>query len=282
MLRIVLVLLAATDGLGNHLMPIVEVVEGLSWLHLETFVQDVPERKNAGFQSTLSEDRLSNPLLVRLIEEGIPADEQGKVRVRLPKPTMPDSLSEAEQARILAQVAKPRPLEEFVRNTVVAPFAMQIVDVPLPETPDPIRRVDVWYVAYGQLEQLFSEQFLEQLLHQTTAHRHSRYPVARHILSAEELSDRNLVLPPDTPTSKERYLFTAVAMFDRVFLRTTRYIVINRSEESLVLAAAVAPAFQQDKQYPNQWQSIQVDEQGRFTLGPPKAYWTSGSYTKIT
>ncbi len=223
-----------------------------------------------------------NPLFADLIDRGISVDEGGKLHVRLPQPTMADGLSQAEQQKILLQAAGRRPLEEFTRNAVVAPFSMDIVDVPLPESPTPLRRVDVWYVAYGQLEQLFSEAFLEHLLHQAAAQHKSRYPVGRRILSPDELEARNLRLPPDTPSHKERYLFTATALFDRVLLQTTRHVVVSRSEESLVLAAALAPAFHEDKQYPNQWQSIQVDEQGRFTLGPAQAYVASASYTKVT
>ncbi len=224
----------------------------------------------------------ANPLWVRLVEEGVAVDRTAKLRARLPKPLMSDGLSQAEQQKILAQVAGARPLEEFVRNAVVAPFAMEIVDVSLPEAPTPLRRVDVSYVAYGRLEQLFSEDFLEHLLHQAASQRKSRYPIGRRILSAEELAKRNLLLPPDGSTHKERYLFTAAALFDRVLLRTTQHVVVTRSEETLVLASAVAPAFQEDKEYPNQWQPIQVDDQGRFTLGPAQPYFASASYTKVT
>jgi len=242
----------------------------------------VPNRQSWPSQGSAKAGGPANPLFLRLIEEGIPVDGEGKLRVRLPEPTMPNGLSEAEQQKILAQAAGRRPLEEFLRNAVVAPFAMEIVDVALPEAPEPLRRVDVCYVAYGQLEQLFSEAFLEHLLHQAGAQRKSRYPTGRHLLSAEEWTKRNLFLPSDTECHKERYFFTSVALFDRVLLRTTQHVVITRSEESLVAAAALAPAFGQDKEYPNQWQPIQLDEQGRVALGPARPYFASASYTKVT
>jgi len=223
-----------------------------------------------------------NPLFVQLIDEGVPVDGGGVLRVRLPKPTMPDGLSEAEQQKILAQAAGRRPLEEFLRNAVVAPFGMEIVDVPLAGAPEPLRRVDVWYVAYGQLEHLFSEAFVEHLLHHTGVQRKSRFSTGRRLLSAEELAKRNLTLPPDDDRRKERYVFTSAALFDRVLLRTTQHVVITRSEESVAAAAALAAAFGQDKEYPNQWQTILIDEQGRFTLGPARPYFASASYTKVT
>lgn len=226
--------------------------------------------------------RPANRLFVRLCEEGVAVDGAGKVRAQLPKPTMPDGLTAAEQQKILVQVAGHRPLEDFLRNAVVAPFSMTIVDVQVPDAPDPLRRVDVGYVAYGDIEQLFSEDFLEQLLHLVSAERKSRYPIGRRILSAEELASRHLQITPDTDTQKERYLFAAVALFDRVLLRTTRHVVATRGEESVVVAGAVAQAFQEDKEYPNHWQPIQVDDQGRFTLGRPRPYFASASYTKIT
>jgi len=243
---------------------------------------EVPNQQPPPFQGSPQAVGSHNPLFLRLIEEGIPVDGGGKLRVRLPKPTMPDGLSEAEQQKILAQAAGRRPVEEFLRNAVVAPFTMEIVDVALPGALEPLRRVDVCYVAYGQLEQMFSEAFLEHLLHQAGAQRKSRYPTGRRLLSPEELAKRSLILPPDDECRKERYIFTSVALFDRVLLRTTQHVVVSRSEESLVVAAALAPAFGQDKEYPNQWQPIQVDEQGRVTLGPPRPYFASASYTKVT
>jgi len=252
-----------------------------------TFAPENPLRKGPGQKSPEEQGPSraggpSNPLFRRLVEEGMAVDRTGKQCVRLPEPTMPDGLSEAEQQKILAQVAGHRPLEEFTRNAVVAPFAMEIVDVSLPEASEPLRRVDVGYVAYGKLEQIFSEDFLDQLLHQVGGERKSRYPVGRRILLPDELSQRHLPLPPDTDACKERYLFTAAALFDRVLLRTTRHVVVSRGEESLILAAALAPVFQEDKEYPNQWQSIQVDDQGRVTFGQMRPYFASASYTKAT
>ena len=42
----------------------------------------------------------------------------------------------------------------------------------------------------------------------------------------------------------------------------------QQTDESVLVAAEIDPRFQNDKDYPNQWQSI-IKEGGKAKLGPP-------------
>jgi hypothetical protein len=206
----------------------------------------------------------------------------GKSFVKLPEPTMPDGLDAAAQRRVVEQAAGPRRrAEDLLRKSIVAPFVLQIRDVPAPNGEEPFRRVDVWYVAHGQLEAFFDEALFETLVDLAPAKRRSRLPVARGVLGAEELRRRGLQ-PTDSPALKERYCYSTIDLFDRVLVSTTRRVAVTIGPDSVLVAAVIDPRFTQDPQYPNLWRPLEIDERGRFTLGAPQPYVHSGSYTKIT
>lgn len=225
-----------------------------------------------------------NAVFVELVERGLPVDAAGKVRVKLPAPSMADGLDAAAQRRVIEQVAgKERRVEDLVRRAVVAPFVMKIEDVPAEGAPEPVRRVDVWYVAYGRLDHFFEDEFFAGLVQVASSEKKGRYPVASGVLKPEELAQRGLKTA-DAEDLKERYSYSTVALFDRVLLSSVRRVMVTRGGESIVVAAAMDPRFAKDAEskYPNQWRSIAVDDRGDFTLGDPQAYAGSGSYIKIT
>lgn len=223
-----------------------------------------------------------NAVLADLLDRGLPVDSDGKTRVKMAAPTMPDGLDAAAQRRVIEQVAgKDRRVEDLVRNAVVAPFVMKIEDLPSEAGADPLRRVDVWYVAYGKLDHFFSEEFFEGLVQMASSEKKSRYPLANGVLKPDELAQRGLKTA-DGPALKERYSYSTAALFDRVLLSATRRVVVTRQGESVLVAAVVDPRFAKDATHPNQWRPITVDDRGDFTLGEPRPYAASGSYSKIT
>jgi hypothetical protein len=223
-----------------------------------------------------------NPIMLQLTQQGLPTDLEGKTLVKIASPSMLDGLDAAAQRRVLEQVAGPnRRVEDLLHNAVVAPFVLKIDDVSAPAGAEPLRRVDVWYVAYGKLEQFFEEEFYENLVEVAQGEKKSRLPTAKGTLKDDDLKRRGLEVKA-TDDLKEQYSYGTFPLFDRVLVSSTRHIVVTKQPESVVVAAVIDPRFTQDAKHPNQWRSASVDPQGKVTIGSPKPYVTSGSYTKIT
>ncbi len=228
--------------------------------------------------SLLSAAPPENPVLAELIERGLSV---GDTRVKLPPPDMADGLDAAAQEAVIKRIAGRRPLSEFARNAVVAPFVVKQGEAPSGQGRRPLRTVDVWFIAYGRLEQFQSEDFLNKLSETAVASHESRLPLKKGFLAAEELKERNLHVE-DTANRKERYFYSTFALFDRVELSATRRVMITLHPESVWAAAMVDARFAADAKYPNQWRQIERQPDGNFKFGPPHPYQTAGFYAKIT
>ena len=223
-----------------------------------------------------------NQVFRQLTAEGVPVDLKGSGHIRLEKPTMADGLDAAAQGRVIAAVAGAnRRVEDLLHDAVVAPFVMKIDDIPAADGGDLFRRVDVWYVAYGKLDALFTEESFAEMVEFASGQQKSRLPVSHGVVSEDRLRKLGIAIA-GTADRKEQYCYGAFDLFDRVLLRSTRRVVATRGHESIVVASLVDPRFNGDAQHPNQWQPVQVDAQRAFKLGPPKPYVSSGSYCKIT
>jgi hypothetical protein len=224
-----------------------------------------------------------NPLLKELAERGLPADGAGKVCAKFDAPTMPDGLDAAAQRKVIEQAAAGRDVNELLRNSIVSPFVTKISDLPLEGAAEPLRRVDVWYVAYGPLDAFFSERFLESMadLGGGGTAKKGKLPSARHVLKESELKSQGIE-PRDADDLKERWWFAMGALFDRVLISSTRRTVATRHGDSVIVAAAVDPRFNGHKEYGNWWRKVEVRGEQPPDYGPVRPYVASASYSKIT
>lgn len=223
-----------------------------------------------------------NPVYVELVRHGLAVNRSGAARLKLPEPTMPDGLSAAAQQRIIEQIAQRHRPQDLLRDSIVAPFVFHIDDVSAGDATDPMRRVDVYYIAYGRLETCFEEAFFRQLVGLASDRQYQEVPEGTTVLEAGQLQSRRLQVAAGDVDVRERYCHVARAMFDRVFVRATYRVVATRNDESIVVATMIDSSFLSDPEFPNQWQPITRDMQGRLSLGPPEPYTVSGAYIKIT
>jgi hypothetical protein len=222
-----------------------------------------------------------NAIVTELTEKGLPATVPGTRTPKLPLPTMADGLSAQEQRTILKEVAgKNRRVEDLLHDAVVSPFVLKITDIP-GEGKSAYRLIDVWFVAYGQADRFWEEDFYQTLLEVGGAGRQEKLPTRRGTLDAKALEERGIQLQ-DSDNRKERIFYATVPVFDRVLLSVTRRILVTRQDGSLLLAAAIDGRFANDKQYPNQWRPLTRTPNGEFSIGSPQPYTASGSYAKIT
>jgi hypothetical protein len=90
------------------------------------------------------------------------------------------------------------------------------------------------------------------------------------------LSSRNI-----TPGEREKFGHVRFDVLSRVRLAVTGRAVWSKTDESVLVAAAIDPRFAGDKEFPAQWQSI-LKTGGQETLGPPHPYTAAGLYLKVT
>ncbi len=220
-----------------------------------------------------------NPVFELLIEQGLPAPDGS--RVKLPEPWLPDGLDAAAQRAALERMAGPRPVDQLLRDSVVAPFVFTMGDVEGAEGAGTMRRVDVWFVAYGDLEKLAERETIDQLVESVQTQGPSDLPQRHGVLDEEEMRRRGLFVP-DTEDRKQRFAYATVGLLDRVLLSATQQVVLTRRQESVLAAGMIDPRFTDDTEYPNQWRPIERDPSGRFIPGEPQPYSAAAFYVKVT
>ena len=221
-----------------------------------------------------------NPIFRQLLDTGVPVGDDRFVKIAAP--TMADGLDAAAQRELIKRIAGPtRQIDRLMRNSIVAPFVLEIGRADTKDGQTPTRTVDVWFVAYGGLDQFASEEFLDRMVKEAESDQKSKLPLTRGLLSDKEMQQRNLAVA-DTDDRRQRYCYSTFALFDRVLISATRQVVVTRQKDSVLLASIVDPRFTDDADYPNRWRSIAWDEYGKHTLGPADSYVSAGFYAKVT
>jgi hypothetical protein len=199
------------------------------------------------------------------------------VTVRLPAPTLADGLSASEQQAALASIADTNhPVSALVRNAVVAPLVLRMEDEPKKGAVRP-RRVDLWFVVYGDIEKLGDEDFLIKQANEEARADGQQFSQEGHILTADELRTHSI-----STNSGERYVAGRFTLFDRVQISGTMRTKLTRTAESVTTAGRLDPRFDQKAEFPNVWRSIKRDAEGRASLGRPQPYRGVGWFAKAT
>jgi hypothetical protein len=228
----------------------------------------------ASFASAAPPTDKPNLLFKQLLDEGA---KLGESTVRLPAPTWPDGLSAEEAQQRFAEIADDNhPLEALLRQSVVAPFVLRIKDEPDAGKVRP-RRVDLWFVAYGDFARLGEDGFLTHEVEAANASDGARASTKGGILTDDELKDRGI-----TPDADERFLAANFTLFDRVSVSGTMRAVLTQSADSIVLAAITDPRFAKDATFSNSWRTIQRDPAGQLTTGAAQPYSGGAWYCKAT
>jgi len=221
-----------------------------------------------------------NALFELLVSQGLPAPN-GR-HVKLPLPWLADGLDAASQREALQRMAGPnRSLDQLLRDSVVAPFVFKMQDVPADDGHGTMRRLDLWFVAYGELEKLAEEKAVNEMIDTLRMRSPGELPQRHGVLDERQMRSRRLFVP-DTSTRKQRFVYATFPLFDRVLLSATQRVVVTRSEESVLAAGMIDPRLTGDAEYPNQWRPIERDSSGEFKLGEPRPYTSAAFYVKAT
>src|SRR5262245_41234649 len=213
----------------------------------------------------------NNPLYKSLLETGLPVG--GKDKVTFPTPSMPDGLDGAKQKAIIQSlIGTDYDYNEFIRNSVVAPQLMKIRDIKGGDPKAPVRGVGVWFVVHGDFKRLDDEKFLDQLVNAGKSEGKGKS------LTKEDLAKRKITLKDE---KHEGYGHIEFDFLEKVRLSATGHVFWTKNNESVVVAAEISPAFQDDAEFPNRWRSITKDG-GQVKVGPPNPWHGAAMYLKIT
>ena len=221
----------------------------------------------------------NNTILKELTERGVPMPQGSPVK--LPPLLLADGLNAAAQRQAITRAIQPDyDLDEFMRESPVAPLALSIRAVPVAGSEAPARSLDCCFVVYGDFQVLTSDKFLDGLVKIG-----ERSPegslTGTGILDDAELARHHIRLQR-AEGLEERVYGVTFTLFDRVEVRATRNVVITRAPGSVILAGKIDRRFDGDGERPNQWRAIITEENGATRLGPPHPYANAGFYVKAT
>jgi hypothetical protein len=227
-----------------------------------------------------------NTLLRELVEKGVQMPD-GQV-VCLPVPTMAEGLSAKQQTAVLAATATlgRTTLLQFTGTASNAPVTMKLTRIAAGNNgEDIIRKVNLYFVVYGDWDVLTSDEFSKSILKEGKANNQNNMVRKAGYLKAPDLAVRHLSAR-STSDLKEFFLYTTLRLFhssgERVELSTTRFGVATKTPAGVIIAARLDPRFAKDKEYPNQWRAIGRNAQGNIVLGPPQPCSGAAFYAKVT
>jgi hypothetical protein len=222
--------------------------------------------------------RAGNPIFDFLLNRGVQVAP--REFVRLPQPTLSDGMSADEQRKAIEGIPDcGHSWEDLTRKSAVAPFVFKLSTDS--DRPDAVgRRIDLWFVAYGSMKVVQSEEFLARLFKSVTSESDPDNSSHSRALTETELARRGLTFPKgaDTP----RFTASEFTLLDRVHLNATTRNLAAAGDESILSATILDPHFAHDPEVPNQWRPINRDDSGGRTIGPAHPYAGYGAYAKVT
>ena len=225
-----------------------------------------------------SADAASNAVARSLIEVGVPIAPQ--VLVKLPEPWMADGLGAEAQEAVLRRVAGRYPLEEFLRDSPVARFVLDIQPLLDGQGRRSGQRLDLAFASRGSLELIRRKNLLDQLVAVGKSSARG-LEVTSGVLSESQLAARQIPLAPQ-PGIEESFLCFSAPVLDRVRLRGVHHQMVTCGEHSLLAAQELDPRFSADAEFPNQWRPLRRTPSGEFAQGEPQPYAGMGQYVKVT
>lgn len=218
----------------------------------------------------------ANPLYQRLRMEGVRISPDSTIE--LTPPLLADGKDPADARSAIEAIAKPSySFDQFARKSVVAP---QLLQVEFLEGESPARRIDAYFIAYGDLDAIAEGDVLERLLNSQEAD--EDVGGEGSALDDAALGSRGIELPP-TDQRREEYAHGSFTLLKRVEVEATAHTAWSRVGNSLLAAVEVDPRFADDAEFPNRWRSLQRDDAGRLEpAGDAQAYSGVGGYVKLT
>jgi hypothetical protein len=219
-----------------------------------------------------ADDGGENRVFSQLVDDGIEVDGR---EVKLSEPTLSPAADEKAQAEIVRQVAgKKHRYEDFVRRSPVAPILLETKTLGESSDPERAQKVDVWFVAYGKLGDLTSEDLFQQLI--AGGDPKSQQGESQPLTDAE-LRERKLSIGK-SGQREESYFRMQAELLDKVTISGISHGMVTQGEHHVLAASLLDSKFRDDPDYPNRWRPIVRAPSGKTESGKPHPYAGLGGY----
>jgi hypothetical protein len=215
---------------------------------------------------------VENPLAKDLVKKGL-ALPLGPVQ--LPAPVMADGLTAADQTAVIKKLTTN--YAGFIRNKDVSPHKLTITAIEGANKERIGQKVDLYFVAYGNLNSAVSNDVMEQLLGNP---KNNIGKGNAAFLTEEQLKMRGITAVKSKGL-EERYSILNFELLDKVQLSGVGRAFKTNGSTAIVSAMQLDPSFAKDKQFPNQWRPVDL-KNGKKVIGIPKDYEGFGGYVRMT
>jgi hypothetical protein len=192
---------------------------------------------------------------------------------------MPDGLTKAEQAAVIAEVSRPRYTpERLLSASVSAPHVLRIEHQPL-DPSDPrstvINRMTLYFTVAASLEAVSDPEFLNQIFELREEEAGRTTVPARQLRAAG-------IEPPDDDERREYYTPIETTLFDRIELRGVGHSRWSRTEDSILSALHVDQRFSGEPVLAARWRRFERQDDGTMEPVETGDFPGAGVYVKIT
>ncbi|APW58972.1 hypothetical protein [Paludisphaera borealis] len=209
-----------------------------------------------------------NPVYEVALRDGLKA---GGTTVALPAPTFHDGLDDkGRRAALLDLCGSEQAVNDLLRDSVTAPYILKLHDA---KTADSIiRSVDLWFVVRADLSQLDPVKLITQADAKAVEVGNMRFE--QRLLTADDPKPRNRVaqLEGDAP---HWFVHLKGRLLDRIAFEAVDEVMATRTDDSMVIAARVDPAFNPPGEPTNHWKNLAEN-------GPANPFQGGVSYVKVS
>jgi hypothetical protein len=209
-----------------------------------------------------------NPVYAEVLRDGLKA---GGTVVALPAPTLRDGIDDtSRRAALLDVCGSEQAVNDLLRDSVTAPYILKLRDA---RTADSIiRSIDLWFVVRADLDALDPLKLITQADAKAVEVGNMRFE--QRLLTAGDLKPRNRVaqLEGDAP---HWFVGLKARLLDRIAFEAVDEVMATRSDDSMVIAARVDPAFNTPGEPTNHWKNLAEN-------GPANPFQGGVSYVKIS
>jgi hypothetical protein len=216
-----------------------------------------------------SPEPTARPLYQTILDQGLVV---GPTTVKLPPPCLRDGMTDPERKAALKAVVD-LPLNEFLRDSVNAPFQIKIRDVPYPG--GVVRVVDLWFAVHADLDEVNLDDLAgkEGQGGKTEA---GNMSFSVRTLGEAELNGR----PKGAEGSLDRFILSRGVLLDRIDVTTINHVVASKGGGALVIASLTDPSFKEGE-LASHWAPIPGPGDSKKDAGAPRPYEGSAGYSWI-
>lgn len=226
--------------------------------------------------SFISPARCENGLLNSLISQGIRTGE-GDLVVKLPEPSLRNTLSADEQRKAIEQVYGDSEIDRFLKKSVVSPFELKISSVGKMADGGQIQQLDLWFVAHGKLADIKERKLFEELAIPSKKKANGPVEEAR-ALTDEEVKERKLKSGKIEDGSQVSYGLLKTVVLEKAYLTLMTYSQGESSDDELTMAFQNDAGLKDDNYCPTRWYKLSNE----LVLGDRFDYTVAAAYAKAT